>query len=423
MPVSCSRRASRTRHVRLCAFVFCAAAGLANAQSLTLNQAVSRTLERNPELAVLAIESEAQSGVLQQAGARPPIEAGLLAENVAGSGAYSSVDSAETTLSIGFLLERGARDRRIEVARAGSDLLAADARIKRIDLAAETAQRFVTVLEHQQALTDSTSATQLAEQSLAAVHTRVVAAKVPKAEEARAQATLARARLAQEHAEHELATARHRLAAMWGSTEPEFSNVQGDLFNTPSPQPFESFRAGLEQNPEIERLLSEKRVREAEARLAELRARLPWHVSAGVRRFEATSDHAFVVGVTVPIASGDLARGATAEARARSRLVDAKGAAMRVRLDAELFALYQEYRHAHTEVSILRNEVLPRIEEALEQSQYAYERGRYGYGEWVAAQRELLDVRRALVEATAKLHQYRIELERLTGTAVRAAQP
>jgi cobalt-zinc-cadmium efflux system outer membrane protein len=423
MSFSFSRRPSRTRYVRLCAFVVFTAAGLAHAQSLTLNQAVTRTLERNPELASLALQSEAQQGVLLQAGARPTWEAGLLAENVGGSGIYSGTDAAETTLSLGFLLERGARDHRVALASAGDDLLAADARIKRIDLAAETAQRFLTVLEHQQGITNASSATQLAEQSLAAVHTRVVAAKVPKAEEARAQAMLARARLEQEHAEHELATARHRLAAMWGSTEPDFAELQGDLFNTPAPQPFEKFRAGLEQNPQVERLLSEKRVREAEVRLAELRARPPWHVSAGVRRFEATNDHAFVVGITVPFASGDSSRGATAEAHARARLVDVEGAAIRVRLDAELFALYQEYRHAHTEVTILRNEVLPRIEEALDQSKYAYERGRYSYGEWVAAQRELLDVRRALVEATAKLHQYRIELERLTGTAVRAAQP
>ena len=59
-----------------------------------------------------------------------------------------------------------------------------------------------------------------------------------------------------------------------------------------------------------------------------------------------------------------------------------------------------------------------RIEAALEQSRYAYERGRYGYLEWVAAQRELLDMRRALLRAAAELHQFRIEIERLTGTAL-----
>ena len=58
------------------------------------------------------------------------------------------------------------------------------------------------------------------------------------------------------------------------------------------------------------------------------------------------------------------------------------------------------------------------METAVEQSRYAYERGRYGYIEWVAAQRELLDQRRALLEASANAHRFRIEIERLTGTAL-----
>jgi cobalt-zinc-cadmium efflux system outer membrane protein len=83
-----------------------------------------------------------------------------------------------------------------------------------------------------------------------------------------------------------------------------------------------------------------------------------------------------------------------------------------------LFALYQELRHAHSETEVLRNDVLPRMETAVEQSRYAYERGRYGYIEWVAAQRELLEQRRALLEAAANVHRFRIEIERLTAAAL-----
>jgi cobalt-zinc-cadmium efflux system outer membrane protein len=98
--------------------------------------------------------------------------------------------------------------------------------------------------------------------------------------------------------------------------------------------------------------------------------------------------------------------------------VDAKREALRAQLDAELFALYQELRHAYKETEVLRNDVLPRMEVAVEQSRYAYERGRYAYIEWVAAQRELLDQRRALLEASANVHRFRIEMERLTGAAL-----
>jgi cobalt-zinc-cadmium efflux system outer membrane protein len=250
---------------------------------------------------------------------------------------------------------------------------------------------------------------------------RVRAAKAPQAEEARAQAQLARVQLEEEHAEHQLASARQRLAALWGSTEPDFGEARGDLLTLPALTTFDSLRAKLENNSDVARLVSEKRLRETEQRLAEMRRRPPWQVTAGVRRFEVGDDHAFVVGLTVPIASRDAAQGAVIEARAQSAQVDARAAALRVQLDAELFGIYQELRHAYAEVNTLRSEVLPRVEAAAEQSRYAYERGRYGYIEWVAAQRELVELRRALLDASADVHRQRIEIERLTGTSLDGA--
>jgi outer membrane protein, heavy metal efflux system len=394
------------------------ACGLADAQVLNLDEAVSRTLARNPELALYEVEARAQQGARVQAAARPPIEAGLLVENFAGSGALSGTDSAETTLSLGYLLERGARERRIAVAAATGDQVSNQTRIKRLDVAAETARRFIVVLEKQRELTESREATKLATDLLDAVMRRVAAAKAPRAEQARASANLARMQLDEEHAEHELASSRHRLAALWGEAEPGFGEAGGDLFKTAELPTIEEFRRRLDRNGELETLVSEKRIREAELRLAGMRSRPPWQVTAGVRRFEQTNDHALVLGITVPIASGDLGRGAVAEARARAEFVDAQSTAVRARLRAELFGLYQELMHAHTEVRTLRETVLPQIEDALAQSRYAYERGRYGYVEWVAAQRELLDVRLALVKALSQLHQFQIELERLTGTAL-----
>jgi outer membrane protein, heavy metal efflux system len=386
--------------------------------SITLQQAVERALERNPDLAAFEYAIQAQQGVVLQSRARPSLEVGLLVENAFGSGRRSDFDAAETTLSLGFAIDRGARQRRIDVATAGSEQLATEKQIQRLDVAAEAARRFVTVLERQQALDDARNASKLVEETVKAVQLRVRAAKVPEAEEARASAHLARARLDEEHAEHQLASARVRLAALWGAATVDFGQAQGELLSPPALEPFEIVHQRITGNTDFERLVSEKRVKEAELRLAQMRAKPPWHVSAGVRRFEDEDDHALVLGITVPLPSRDAAKGAIAEARARSTQVDAQSQALRARLDAELFALYQELNHSYKEVGTLQKDVLPRIETALEQSRYAYERGRYGYIEWVTAQRELLDVRRALFEASAQLHQFRIEIERLTGTAL-----
>jgi outer membrane protein, heavy metal efflux system len=290
--------------------------------------------------------------------------------------------------------------------------------IERTDLAAETTRRFIAVLEHQQHIQELQRARELAEQTLQAVQLRVRAAKVPQAEEARAQAQLARAKLEEEHAEHELLTARRRLTSQWGELEPAFSEARGELSTLPSLPTFESLQANLMKNPNFDSFVSEKRLRESELRFAEARSRQPWHISAGVRRFEDNDDHAFIVGLTVPIAPRSYAQGAITESRSQLDAVDAKQAALQVKLDTELFAIYQELNHAYKEVAMLRDDVLPMMELAVEESRYAYERGRYSYVEWLAAQRELLEMRSALSSAYADVHRYRVEIERLTGASL-----
>lgn len=390
----------------------------ASESQLGLADAIARSLERNLDLKSFKFDLEAQQARIQQARARPAPDVGLLVENALGTGERTGFDAAETTLSIGYSLERGALQRRVAVAEAGNVLLESEATIRRLDVAAETARRFIAVLAGQEVLVAARNATKLAEETAVAVRARVRAAKVPQAEEARAEAQLARVRLEEEHAEHELSSARQRLAALWGSTQPDFAAVRGDIMTLPVLEEFSALRVRLEGNVEIERLVSEKRLRETESRLAEMRRRPPWHLTAGVRRFEDNNDHAFVVGLTVPIANRDSWQGAAAEARAQAAQVDARAEALRVQLDAELFGVYQELRHSYAEVATLRNEVLPRVESAVEQSRYAYERGRYGYIEWVAAQRELVELRRALLDASADAHRQRIEIERLTGISL-----
>lgn len=408
----------------VCASLFLGATASSWAQSATglpalrLQDAIVRSLQSNPDLKAFAYELEAQLGRVRQAGARPSPELSVLVENALGTGAFNSFDAAETTISLGFLIEPGARQRRLDAAQAGGQLLDTETEVRRLDVAAEATRRYLAILTTQEELGELIRSVQLSEETLSAVQARVRAAKSPPAEEARAYAQIARMRLERQDAEHQLAVAKQRLAALWGETRADFGAAEGALLTLPTLEAYETFLDRLERNPQFEVLVSEQRLREAEVQVAESRRRLPWTVTAGVRRFEDQSDHAFVVGLSVPLPNRNLTEGAVATARAQAAQVDAKRTALRAQLNAELFALYQELRHSYTAVQTLRNDVLPRMEVAVEQSRYAYERGRYGYIEWVAAQRELLDQRRALLEASANAHRLRIEIERLTGAAL-----
>jgi len=386
--------------------------------ALDLQTAVTKTLENNPALVAFGYQVRAQQGQLQQAGLRPNPELGLLVENALGSGDLHGIDSAETTLSLGWVMERGKRERRVAAARAGVSLLDAETDIQRLDASADTARVFLSTLAWQERLRLTGDAVRLAEQTTASVKKRVEAGRTPSADLARAEAELARIRLDREDIEHELRTSRQYLAAQWGETLPDFNRVTGSLKQLPVPDAYEQLLARLEQNPNLSRYLSERRLREAELHLAEAQAKPDWRLTAGVRRFERSDDQAFVAGITIPLATRNRNQGRIAAARSRLAMTDADKTATRLHIETQLFALYQELQHSLHRAATLSEEILPRIETALADTERAYAAGRYSYFELKVVQAELLDARAALVESSIDAHRRIIDIERLTGTTV-----
>lgn len=389
--------------------------------AISLDEAIARTLAQNPNLTAFGYQLEAQRGRLIQSELRPNVELGVTVENALGSGEFTGVDVAEATFSLAWVLERGKRDRRIAAASAGVSLVESRAEIVRLDEASETARRFLESLANQERLKRLQEAVELAEQTVTAVAERVRAGRTPDADLARAKAQHARVRLAREDIEHELVTSIHRLSAQWGATQPSFNRVVGQIDQLPKPVGFAALLSRVEENPDLSNYFTEQRLREAELRLAEAEAKPNWRLSAGIRHLERSNDQAFVAGITIPLASRNRNQGRIAEARAKLAMSDAEQAAKRVELETRLFALYQEYQHSLHRIRVLADEVLPRVEEALSDTQAAYTSGRYGYMELQLVQAEVLDARGALVDANINANRRLIEIERLTGTTLSSA--
>ncbi|MFT4561277.1 MAG: cobalt-zinc-cadmium efflux system outer membrane protein [Gammaproteobacteria bacterium] len=386
-------------------------------RGLDLGAAVARSLESNPELIAFGFQVNAQQARVRQAGLKPAPKLGLLIENGLGSGDLSGFDGAETTLSLAWELERGKRERRIGAARAGVSLLDAEEEIHRLDVAAETARLFLDALALQERAIRSDAAVRLAEETAAEIKKRVEAARTPTADLGRAEAELARARLNREDIEHEQRVAYRRLASQWGDTQLDFDRVHGDLAHLPAPNPYADLLARVTQNPNLARYLSEQRLREAELRLAESRAKSSWKITAGIRRLELSNDHAFMAGITIPLVADKRNQGRVDEAHAQLSMTDANHLASRVRIETQLFAVYQELQHALHRAATLKEEILPRMEAALRDTEHAYGAGRYSYLELRVVQAELLNTRFELVKSSAEAHRSVIEIERLTGTS------
>ena len=385
---------------------------------LTLREVLSRAVRSNPELRAYEYLLVAQDGRIAQAGVKPNPTLNANLENVLGTGDVSGLKGAELTLGLSQLIEIGGlRDRRVDVARAERDGLESEKAIRRLDLVAETARRFITLVSMQEQHALTHRAVALAEETLAAAQRRVEAARSPQAEQDRAGVALERARIADAHAEHELVSARFALAEAWGAEQPDFDTVTADLYALPAPVNYDGLLRSLEQTPDISRYLSESRLRESEIRLHTATRRPGIELGAGVRRLEATKDMALVFSFSVPLGINNRNEGLIAEARARRDGAEANRSVALLKARPRLGQLYREMQDRAREVPALRDRALPQMEEALRNTTYSFERGRYSYLELIDAQRELLDLQADLIDAATEYHQTLIEIERLTGTA------
>ena len=396
---------------------------LENRAAINLSEALTRTIAKNPDLTVFGYQIEAAEGRLQQAGLAPNPEVGVIVEDVFGSDDFSGVDSAQATVTLGWILERGKRQRRIDAAHADVMLRTIEAEIMRLDVAAETARLYLICLAYQARLLKASEAVTLAQETAAAIGVRVTASRTPEADLARAEANLARAELLEEDYQHELLSAYHQLAAQWGQTQPDFGSVAGDPSTLPVAEPFETLLANAEENPELIQFMSQQRLNESELLLAQERARPNWQVYTGLRRFETTDDIAFVGGIRIPIAVRNRNQGQIAEARANIAHTEAQTTAASIRVKTSLFVLHQELIHDLHLANRLAEDVIPRIERALTDTKRAYELGRYSYSELSTVQSELLEANNDLLEASVDAHRIIIEIERLTGVQFTAPLP
>ena len=351
----------------------------------------------------------------------PSPELNFALEDALGTGDHKGLDNAQATLSIGWILERGLRQRYIDVARAGSSLFSVEADIKQLDAAAETARRYLVSLAFQARMVNADKTVQLAEEIIEAVQKRVKAGKTPDAELSRAQAELARRKLDREDIEHELVSANRQLAAQWGETTLDFTRVEGNIVRVPQLASFETLKSRLQQNPEFARLLSDQRLKEAELQLAQAQNKPSWRVNAGLRHIGSSNDVALVTGITMPFGERTRNPGRIAEASANLETINLQENAARVRIATALYVLYEKLQHNLHVIDTVRDDIIPPLEKALTETRRAYNLGRYSYLEWRSVQAELLDAHNALIEASIDAHRNIIEIERLTG--VRLTQP
>lgn len=391
--------------------------------TISLRDAVEATLEANPQLSIYQFRAAGIQGNRTTAALRPALQANAGVEEVFGSGVLNGINGAEITLSLSRVIELGSqREARIGAVESRLDVLDAQQRVLELDLLAEVTRRFIAVASAQQTITFQQRATELARETLEALQPLVTAGQTPGSELARARAALDRAQLDENRARTALEVAKVNLAAMWGNQAPAFNGVQADLLDTGDPGVLTDILLGLQDNPDILVFASESRLRDAELQEAVSAQRGTVQWTAGARHLREVGDTGFVFGISMPLGSRARAAGAIATARANLDEVGGERAVALNRMQAQVNTLHLQLRQATQDVQVLRDEVLPELNAALEQTRNAYLNGLYSYLELISAQAEYLNAERAVIEAATDAHLLRTEIERLSGAPLNPDQ-
>jgi len=356
-----------------------------------------------------------------QAGLLPNPDLSIEVENAGGSGDFKGADQAETTLALGQLIELGGkRTKRRRVAELEASLAGWDYEVRRVEVFAQVARAFTSLLAAQERLRLADELFQLTNQALDSVARQVEAGAASSVERTRAEVAVATQTLERRSAEAELAAARARLAATWGGRRALFDEAEGDLFTVAAPPPRETILARVDANPELARWVQEIELRKAVVALEDAQ-RIPDPVaSVGVRRLEESNDTVLVFGVTMPLQVFDRNQGLRLAARRDLTKARHQRLAAEVGVETDLEVAIQELSASYQEVETLRGQVLPKAERAYRDVRQGYLQGRFRYLDVLDAQRNLFELRSREIDALQAYHSSVADVERLTGTPLQA---
>ena len=380
--------------------------------TLTLEEAISRTLAKNPQLYQFRFRQQSLAAQRQAMGFSRPVQMEFDVENIAGSGTYSDAENVEMTLALSSVIELGGKAKsRVAIVDAKSDRLEYERQASTLDVLGALNALFIRCLSTQERVELAEEGVKLAREMFNTVEQRSSKGAAPEADAMRARAALAGAKLRLEALRRKLSAQKIELASFWGQSKPNFASLGGSLSEFDSSDSFASLFQRAKNSPSIGVFASEVRLKDAEIKLARAQSRVDVGWRLGVRQFEETNDTALVAGVSIPLFSGSRNQPAIAEARSERKVFEYLQADAILKLRSRLYDAFAQREANIYAVEEIRINILPFLQQALELTGEAYENGRYPYQNWISAQQDLLAAKRHLIEAStaAQLSQALIE--------------
>lgn len=380
----------------------------------TLDNAIAKALAQSPRLKAFGSGIASAKGEQRQAGVWANPEVGVEMENIAGSGPYRGIDSAEVTYGVSQEFQIGGKiSARESIAGKGLEIATLDEQAAALDVIRDVTTAYADVVAAEENVRLAAEQKELAGDVLKSVNVRVGAAAAPLIQKSRAEVERSTATIAHDRAMRERDIARKRLAALMGE-ERFILPLDTTAFYTIAKPEWTELEARLKANPDLVKLESGLEQSKARLELERANAIPDPRVNVGVRDYRDSGDQAFVVGVSLPIPVFNANRGNIERARHEVNRTELDNRQFALNTSAELTQAHERMQNAYMQAETLKTEILPAADKAFRLAREGYGLGRFPYLEVLDAQRSLFGVKQQHIEAIREFHTARAQAERLT---------
>jgi cobalt-zinc-cadmium efflux system outer membrane protein len=244
---------------------------------------------------------------------------------------------------------------------------------------------------------------------------RFKAQAIPEMELLKSAVNLAKSDVDLKLAEKDLAVSLKTLHARMGQVDfpqDKFSGVLASRYTVPS---LEALRGHVTTvHPLLEGAVKFREAAELQLSVAR-RERLPdigLDITAGV---DSGNDTIVQAGITIPLPIFNRNQAKIAAAEARIQQAEFKLQAAKNDLVLRLTEAYRNFTAAQERVTVYTDEIMPKAQKALDQTNEGYRQGKFGYLDVLDSQRTLAEAKIAYAAALADLNLSAAELEKLTG--------
>ncbi|WP_298397222.1 TolC family protein [Sphingobium sp.] len=350
------------------------------------------------------------------AGLRPNPTFQTQVENIAGSGQYRALDSAETTVGLNVPIELGGkRSARIAVADAQIVRSQLSAAMMQADIRLQVTILYVEAIAAERRLTTAQDQVRIAGEALSAAQLRVQAGRASPIEEQRAAVAHINAQAGATRmiriAEATRANLARRIGRpLTGTLDLGWLDRVHDSYGPALPPD----AAGTLTLAAAEADLASA---DANVRLAQSQRMPDLEVGPAVRRLSQTGDTAMVFSVSMPIPLFNAGKAAVAQASAQRNQAAAQRRMTALDIEQAMTDAMAQADNAATLARTANGPALAAAQESVRIARIGYREGKFGQLDLLDAERTLADTRLSAIDALAAYHLARAQLERLTAPA------